>query len=313
MPEEFEYYLKYLKTQNNYFSFFNYKGQDFFVNNIFLHQKFKDYFLDVKNISWINPIIKNNIINWEISMKEIYYNNIHFKNKIIFELNPLFELIIGNHEYKDNIKKDFFNYYIDKKICTINEIKDYIIFECNSNIFSNADINKFPDLYIYNNDINHVFEMNAEELFTKINNKYFFNIVFPSKISKTNNNKWTIGKIFFRKYPVIFSPTNRIIGFYINQNEGKAKKKEKIVEIEIKNNFFSKKIYLYATILLICIVFTWFGLRIGKKLFFPKFKAAKELTDNEYYEYDYKDINKKENKNSYSKYKSIEMNSKIAN
>ena len=99
-PNELEYYLKFIRSQNNYFSFFNYNGEDFLVNGIFLHQEFKDIFPDIQNISWINPIMRNNYLYWEISMKKIFNNNTHIKDNIIFELNPLFELIVGNDEYK---------------------------------------------------------------------------------------------------------------------------------------------------------------------------------------------------------------------
>ena len=310
IPEEFEYYLKYLRTQNSYFSFFNYKGEDYIVNSIFLHEEFKDIFYNVKNISWTNPIIKENSLHWEISIKEIFYNKIHFKNKIIFELNLLFELIIGTNEYKTNIQKDFFNSYIDKKICSITKIKAYEVFECNANKFTNKDIQNFPNLYIYNVDVNHIFDLNGKELFNKLNNKYYFNIVFPIK---ETNNKWVIGKIFLRKFPVIFSPKNRIIGFYIKPNEGVI---DGIPDnIEIEGNFFTKNATYYIIIFVIGAVFTCVGLYIGKKLFFPKYKKAKELTDDDgYYEYDEKG-NKKEIKNSTKNknYTSIEINSKLEN
>ena len=127
LADELDYYLKFIRSQNNYFSFFNYKGEDFFVNNIFLHQKFKDEFKDVESISWINPLKKdNNYLNWDISMQDIYYNSLHFKDNIIFELNPLFELIIGNYEYLNNIQKDFFDFYINLKIMIFKNFQIYI-------------------------------------------------------------------------------------------------------------------------------------------------------------------------------------------
>ena len=46
--DELEYYLKFLRSQNNYFSFFNYNGDDFLINSVFLHQEFKDIFEDIK-------------------------------------------------------------------------------------------------------------------------------------------------------------------------------------------------------------------------------------------------------------------------
>ena len=306
-PDEYEYYIKYIRTQNNYFSFFHYNDTDFIINGIFLHQEFNDMFTEIKNISWVNPIIRENSLNWEISMKEVYYNNIHFKNKVTFELNPLFELIIGTNDYKNNIQKDFFDFYINKKICSMNEMKGYSIFECDPDKFGINDIKKFPTLFMYNLDINHIFEMNGTELFLKLNNKYYFKVVFS--VESQEIYKWTIGKIFFRKYPTIFSSTNRLIGFYIKPNEGIVNDNQNI-EREEDSESGPADSSIYIKILIIALIFTGLGLYIGKRLFFQRRKKANELTDD-YYEYDSgdnKDI-KKVDKNNKST--SIEMNSKI--
>ena len=277
MPDEFEYYMKYLKTLNNYFSFFYYNGSDYLINSIFLHQEFQDLFKDVKNISWVNPLLRNDMLHWEINMKEIFYKKTHFKNKIIFEFNPLFELIIGTNDYKTNITKDYFISYINKKICTLIEVEGYAIFECNEKNFGMKDIKKFPSLYMFNDDINHIFEMKGEELFHQLNNKYYFKIIFPNK--DLEPNRWVIGKIFFRKYPTIFSPSNRLIGFYINPNEGIIDNLNDN-DNENKNNF--DKIYIYIIIVIVALIFTGIGIFIGKKLFFQKKRKANELVDDNY-------------------------------
>ena len=311
-PEELEYYLTFLRSQNNYFSFFNYKGEDFIINSIFLHQEFKDIFQDVENISWVNPIMRNNFLHWEISMKDIYYNKIHFKDNVIFELNPLFELIIGNNDYKKNIKKDYFDFYINKKICLIKEIKGYQIFECDINKFTIKDIKKFPNLYMFNSDLNHVFEMNGEELFNELNNKIYFKIIFPIKIE---DNKWIMGKIFLRKYPTIFSPSNRLIGFYIHKNGGmiSGNLEEEDESIINNTNKSTKNASFYILIVIIALVFTCCGLFIGRKLFFLRRKKINELIDD-FYQYDSKqnkENHKKEENKVGKTFSSIEMKSKI--
>ena len=312
--DELEYYIKFARSQNNYFSFFNYKGQDFFVNSIYLHQEFKDIFKDVQTISWVNPLMRDNYFLWEISMNDIYYNKVHFKDNIILELNPLFELIIGNNDYKKNIKKDFFNFYIDKKICQINTIREYEIFECDSNKFTIKDIQKFPNLYMYNIDINHVFDLIGEELFIELNNKIFFKIIFEVN---NENNKWIMGKIFLRKFPTIFSPSNRIVGFYIKPNEGKIPGRMVDEEDQIKNNTKknTKNILFYILIIFISFVFSSFCLFIGRKLVMSRQKKMNELIDD-YYEYntnDKKEIKKKDVNKNHEKMgsKEMEMASKI--
>ena len=323
--DEVEYYLKYLRSQNNYFSFFHYNGQDYIINGIFLHQEFKDIFHDVQNISWANPIMSENFFHWEISIKEIFYNNTHIKDNILFELNPLFELIIGTNDFKSNILKDFFNFYINKKICIINEIKGYYIFECNGEEFGKSDIKSFPNLNIYNSNINHIFEMIGEELFIDLNNKYYFGIIFP--IENLAYSKWVIGKLFMRKYPVIFSPINRLIGFYVDPNDDdffikedikdenkieKTKSRKKTNKTNTK--FFIKDKNLYLQVIIIALIFTCLGLYIGRKLFLQRRKKINELIDD-YYQYNLesnsnidKEIKKKCESSSYT---SIEMHSKI--
>ena len=277
-PDEFEYYMKYLKTLNNYFSFFYYNGSDYLINSIFLHLEFKEMFQDVTNISWVNPILRNDMLHWEIDMKEIFYKKVHFNNKIILELNPLFELIIGTNDYKTNITKDYFNSYINKKICSMVEIGEYALFECDEKNFDVKDIKKFPTLYMYNSDINHIFEMKGEELFHLLNNKYYFKIIFP--IKDLVPNRWIIGKIFFRKYPTIFSPSNRLIGFYINPNEGIIEGLDNQDDDESKNN---NKIYIYIIVaIVVIIIFTGLGIFIGKNIFFKKRRKANELIDDDY-------------------------------
>ena len=320
--DEIEYYLKFIRAQYNYFSFFHYNGEDYFINGIFLHQEFKNMFQNIQNISWINPIIRENSLKWEISMKEIYYNKIHLKDKIIFELNPLFELIIGTNDYKIKILEDFFNYYINKQICLINETNDYQIIECDDNKFGIKDIQAFPILYMINSNINHVFEMIGEELFIKLNNKYYFGIIFP--IKNFEYNKWILGKIFMRKYPVVFSPINRLVGFYVNPNwngedemddfeEKEENMKKKGDQKEINNSSYSKDFYLYLKIWIIALIFTCFGIYIGRKLFLQRKRKVNELVDD-YYQYNSgtkSDQDKNVKNKVENNFSSIEMSNKI--
>ena len=289
-PDEFDYYMKYMGTLNNYFSFININGNDYLISSIFLNEdfEFKDLFKDVKNISWTYPITRNNLLHWEIYMNDIFYNKVHIKDKIIIELSLLFELIVGVNNYKKNIQKDFFDSYIKKNICLIKEINGYSVFECDENKFEMKDIKSFPSLYIYNYDINHIFIMNGEELFYKLNNKYYFKIVFP--IKDFQPNRWIFGKIFFRKYPAIFSPSNRRIGFYINPNgdiideekEEPEERKEPEEEKKPEKSGSKSKVYIYVIIIVVALIFTGIGIFIGRNYLFKKKRKANELVDDNY-------------------------------
>ena len=251
-------------------------------------------------------------------MKEIFYNNVHFieNNYIIFEINALFEFIVGTNDYKINITNDYFNSFIKKGICTIEEYKKYNfnIIECDARKFGINNINKFPTLYISNIAIHHIFELIGKELFIKYNNKWYFQIVFP--IEDLDPIRWIIGKIFLRKYPVIFSPYNRLIGFYLRPNKGIINKNqtnegEKILEkIKNHNSFFSKDMLWYIKIIVVALNFMGLGLFIGKKIFFTRKKRANEL-DDDFYEYNSEKKNKKDINKEKEQFTSIEMNSKL--
>ena len=324
-PYQIKYYTDYIKSmgadQDDDFSFFYYNNQDYLIYGIFLHLEFKDIFKEVRNIAYIHTIIKgfDYTSKWEIKMKEYYYNDIHTKdNSILFEINPLFEFIVGTNDYNININNDFFKSYINKNICSLRIINSFTIYECNRNKFGKSDIIKFPTLHFTNIDINHIFEMTGEDLFIELNNIYYFKIIFPEK--NTESKRWILGKIFLRKYNARFCPSSRMIGFYIKPNGGAVNKtqikEEKKIEEKINNNnkesFFSTEIFGYIKIIIIALIFTCLGLYIGKKIFFPRRKRANELIDD-YYQYDSKSNknNDKENKKDNKSFTSIEMNSKL--
>ena len=120
---------------------------------------------------------------------------------------------------------------------------------------------------------------------------------------------------------MVFSPYNKLIGFYVKPNKGiininqnQTKEEEKIIEkIKSSNkNFFSNDAIGYIKIIVVAIIFMVVGLYIGKKIFFPRRKRANELVDD-YYQYDSEkkngnkmDINTEKNNSTV-----IEMNSKL--
>ena len=139
-----------------------------------------------------------------------------------------------------------------------------------------------------NIDISFIFKFDGEELFYKLNDKYYFKIIFPFKDFVPS--RWIVGRTFLRKYPTTFSPLNRIIGFYINpidinineEDDGDAKGK--------KDDENSNKTVLYIMIIAIALFFTILGIYIGRKIFFKKKRKANELIDDNY-EYSGKEEN----------------------
>ena len=289
--QQVKYYTDELKklgaSQDDDFSFLHYNNQDYLIYNVFLQSEFPDLFKGVENVSWLHPLMraKTYELHWEISMKEIYYNNVHSKNFVTCEINPLFELILGTNDFKKNITNDFFNKYINSGICIMEEYKGYHVLGCNEGKFTNKDIKNFPTIYFSNLGLNHIFELTSGELFIKINNKWYFKIVFP--VVDLDVERWILGRIFMRKYPVKFSPFSRLIGFYLKPNEGDTKIKNKSKEKKDEKNIYNKNIsknFFYIIIIIIALIFTGVGLYIGRKIFYPRKIRANELEDNYQYE-----------------------------
>ena len=299
------------------FSFFNYNEKDYLIYGIMLHNQFPQHFKDIKSVEWLHPSIRSNSFDvfWEFSMKEIYYNDVHSNPNefIIFEINPLFELIIGTNEFKDNIIRDYFKEYINKGICSIQNYKhdnSYSIIECNKDQFGINDIQKFPIINLSNIGLQYTFVFKGEELFLELNNKWYFEIIFPEK--DFDPIKWVVGRIFLRKYPVTFSPTNRLLGFYINKEKSDKGKKGDEQKDQKANNQLgdnsNKNIGGYIKIIIIALIFTLVGILIGRKIFKMRKQRANELMDDLYqYDSEEKDI-KNKNLNSSA---NIELNSKL--
>jgi len=148
-------------------------------------------------------------------------------------------------------------YYCKKEKSVINKIKDKIP----TIIFSQEHL-------IYN------FTLNVDELIYEKNDYVFF-LLFTSGGQK---NKWTLGKPFLKKYPLVFNPDAKDIGFY--------------------SSFLLSGIR-YRTVIIITvivsIVFVIIGLLVGRKKYkqhkIQKQKAL-EMSNNAYF----------------SNYSSIELN-----
>ena len=296
-PPNIKYYTDEIKKlgagKYEDFSFFHYNNQDLLINDIFLQTEFPELFKGIEHVVWFYPSYRVSTMElyWEFYMDDIYYKNVHLKSTRI-ELNPLFELIVGTNNYKKNITNDFFNNYIEKGICTIKEYKGFHVIECDQAKFKKKDINKCPGIYFSNVKASHIFELDSEELFININNKWYFKIVFP--IEDLDTERWILGRIFMRKYPVKFAPFSSMIGFYIIPNEGNTNKEDK--KDNKKGN--NSKTVVYIIIIVIALIFTAVGLFLGKQIFYPRKKRANELLDDNY---EYESNNKEELNNKKNK------------
>ena len=279
--------------------------------------------------------IKSSSVNdyefpWSIKFDQIYFEN-NKKEKIYMQNNdkvffvPNLGFIIGTLEYKKYIFQNYFDFLFQDNVCkieksnniNINEViknEEFEVISCDSKRFDEKkkDIN-FPFLYFIQKDIlNYTFVFNSFDLFNKINDKYYFLIIFPRNLKQN----WYLGFPFFKSYHLIFNYDTKTLGFYsYNSNyEHEEVKKDKSIEIgdmKINTNLSS---YSYLRIIFeifICIILIIIAYFIGKKINKERKKKANELKDDNY-EYFSSDINsniKINNLNLKSNYNEIKSNS----
>ena len=199
-------------------------------------------------------IYSNQLFKWSLEFSNVYYNkSINVTKKIDisdFQLNINNYIILAPISYYYNIKNDFFNYYLTKKICKIYEGREYKTFYCEkSENFTIEELKKFPTLYLEHKEFQYTFEFTYEDLFIEKKDKYWFLVALS--IFNNDLEEWSIGIIFLRKYNLIFNQDSKTISFY-NPNIPISKK-----EIETKN-VNKKKIKSYFSItipiLIICVI-----------------------------------------------------------
>ena len=141
------------------------------------------------------------------------------------------------------------------------------------------------DLILFNSDLNLTFVLTYEDLFLKINDTYFFLFYFIIAWAKG----FKLGKIFFKKYNIIFDQDGKTLGLY---------KQYKSIE---------KKGFNYQFLIIIFCVLIIIGLFLYIKYLGPLRKRrirANELEDQFSYE-------SNNNKKELGKNKLLEEDKKI--
>ena len=127
--------------------------------------------------------------------------------------------ILSTDEYSYKIMDLFFNEFIDKNICKMNDltVSYYKYITCSEKVLEALD--RFPTLTFLGTDVNndpyHI-DFTAKDLFEDIEGTVYFKVIIMKPISKfmLANDAWKIGKIFFRKYVVTLDRRRKTITFY---------------------------------------------------------------------------------------------------
>ena len=137
---------------------------------------------------------------------------IYKKNmKLVLDLN--LNGIILDMTYFQIFNITFFDMYFKNKVCNIKKIEYLSYIFCDKD---KVDITKFKKFYFYQKDLNYTFHLDYKDFFFVKNNVLFFNIFFDEN---GFSHLLNMGKIFFMKYLLAFSYDQKMIGFYMKNED----------------------------------------------------------------------------------------------
>ena len=234
---------------------------------------------------------------------------IYCERELEFEMDIDHNYIIITKDYYENIKKYYFNQYINNTICeeriSYNSGNKNFMFICNSTI--KKDLAKFPSLQLFCLDLDFQFELDYKDLFLEIDDKiYFLAIYHQLQSSSPSDEIWNFGKLLIKKYPFMYNEDRKTLYFvylkkyYDPDKENKDNKYDTSDNPDItdktdinpnktkkdeKNFWTENKEYIIISLLLIVlIVGIIIGFVFGRKVWEKHRKTrANELDDN--YEY----------------------------
>ena len=209
---------------------------------------------------------------WRFGVDQIMIGNQFYElNEQDFIIKSEIEGIQIPYTFYNRLNFIFFNKYYSAKIC-INEVINnyYIAISCNSDKFKSEDIKNFPQINLLKYKIGYNFTFSGEELFYKKDNLYIFKMI---SCLEQYNTDFKLGRIFLKKYPVIFNPNSKSMVFYKN-----IKSNELQLNTTYKTNIF----LLIFSYVFIGILFLVCGLYFGRKFCKRRKIYANELEDDNY-------------------------------
>ena len=219
-----------------------------------------------------------------IEFDDIYLNNKSLNIKNVHFCHDLGVILVNRRIYEE-IQEIGFKKYIDKEnnkgICKTEWVfGKYGYIQCDSNRFTQDDINSFPTIYFKKIDMGYIFELNSQDLFSKnIDGKIYFLILFDLQ-----NSDIKIGKPFHKKYPFTVDNEKNTISLFLLDNESENSDKKDRIDI----------IYIVVLVVVIFILISIASF-FAYQLYLKKGKTKKRANElDEDYEYLSKDNDKNE-------------------
>ena len=187
---------------NSYAFFFEFKNDD--EGDIIIGEYPDQYDKNYNKKYYHNTKKPDTNGNWKFSFDNITWNNQAFN--LIKDVKILIDLgiIEGTRKYREYLEENYLNISKCERFLYTKDSLFY--YTCPSSL----DISKFPPLKFYSKDLNFTFVLDHNDLFVKDNNKYLFLITFGNY----NADHWVLGRLFLKKYKLIFDIDKKTIGFY---------------------------------------------------------------------------------------------------
>ena len=262
-----------------------------FINNLFLKKEIDSYsfFINQKNENEGEIIIgnlphelnKNKFKKFEVSYSDIIsiynywnslfdyitYNNITYHKNYMVLIDFNLEGLIIEQNYFYFYKNDFFQYYIDKKICFERIIGNYNYFYCDKSQKENIKFEKLSKIFFKSKNFNETFIFDHKDLFKEKGDYIYFLAIHDRNFSSI----FVLGKIVFNKYQLGFNYDRRMIYLYKNDLNESNKSKNYFFIIFI--------IILLVFVLLVLIYYYVFYCKIKRKIYAIELEDDTKLSE----------------------------------
>ena len=276
-------------SKNEYKDWLNIDGELIFGGNCsyYLPRRFEEKF-----ITEYDMYSHGQYVEYSIKFSNLYLGDDEVKNSLYYN-QAFFDLkflTIGSLEYKNKMENLFFNDFLHKNICYVenmNMYPDIYYYYCNKT--KEFDIKKFPSLCMKEKEkSNKTFYFDYNDLFIEDPNDkniIYFLIVFKNFNPSDDSSKYFhFGLQFLEKYQLSFDPKNKKIYYYGKDEQSKPNE-------ERKSSSSSYMVQYIVIIIFLCIILFVLGMLCQKQISkLPRKKKANELLDDNF-EYEQKNIN----------------------